>query len=244
MSGFIEPILVFAAALVMSSLFAGYETGFVSTNPIRIRYLAEEEHMKRAIRFLHFAAYPDRMLSMLLLGTNLCTIIGTMAISRAMQSLTEDYSELLAMAIVTPLFLIFGEVIPKSVFRTHPTRMTLALLPIIEFFYALLAPFHIPMAWLTRFLFKRAGGDKHYLSPLMSSRDDVRVLVDESADHGTIEPEERKMIHSVINLQTKLAREIMVPRIDMQALPETATREELLAIFEESGRTRIVIYRD
>lgn len=244
MISFFSLLLVFMVALMFSFLFSGYETGFISTNPIRIRYMAEEEHVKRAVRFLQYASHPNRMLSMLLVGNNLCLIIGTMAISRMMQFLSERYSEVLAVIVMTPLFLIFGEVIPKSVFRTHPNRMSLALLPVIDFLYVLLMPFHLPITWATGFMLDRAGGEKHYLSPLMSSRDDVRVLVDESADHGTIEPEERKMIHSVINLQTKLAREIMVPRIDIQALPETATREELLALFEECGRTRIVIYQD
>jgi len=66
--------------------------------------------------------------------------------------------------------------------------------------------------------------------------------VDESHDQGTLDPEEHEMIHSVMDLQTRSAKEIMVPRIHIQALPETATRRELTALFVESGRTRLPIY--
>jgi magnesium and cobalt transporter len=78
----------------------------------------------------------------------------------------------------------------------------------------------------------------------MTTRDDVRVLVDESAHHGNIAPEEQRMIHSVINLQATQAKEIMVPRIDMQALPDSATRDDLLALLVQTGRTRVPVYRE
>ncbi len=225
-------------SICCTAMFAGYETGFVSVNPIRLRFLAEEEHQKRAARLLRYHSRPDQMLTMLLIGTNIGTVAATLAISRS------PLGELGAMLIVTPLLLLFGEIVPKSVFRVHPNRLSLALLPFVEFCYVLLAPLAAPVAWLTRALFSTAGAREQHLSPLMATREDVRVLVDESADHGTIEPEERRMIHSVINLQATQAKEIMVPRIDIHTLPDTATREELVTLLVESGRTRIPIYRE
>lgn len=233
----LDALAILAAAVLVQALFAGYETGFVSVNPIRIRRLAEEERGGRAARLLRYIARPDQMLTMLLIGTNIGTVVGTIAVARG-------FGELGAVLIATPIMLVFAEIIPKSVFRAHPNRLSLALLPLIEAFYVVLAPLAAPVSWLTRVLFRRAGAEEHHLSPLMRSREDVRVLVDESADHGTIEPEERRMIHSIINLQATQAKEIMVPRIDVQALPDSATRAELLALFESSGRTRIPVYRD
>jgi CBS domain containing-hemolysin-like protein len=147
----------------------------------------------------------------------------------------------MATLIATPLFLVFAEIVPKSIFRAHPNRLSLWFLPVIDVCYALLAPIAAPISWITRVMFRGKG---HHISPLMTTREDVRVLVDESAQHGNIAPEEQRMIHSVINLQATQAKEIMVPRIDMQALPDTATRSELLALLVQTGRTRIPIYRD
>lgn len=237
-------ILTFCVATLAQGLFAGYETGFVSTNLIRIRFLAEEEHQRRASALLRNLGRPDQMLSMLLIGTNIATIVATMAVTRAALAYSESYGELIATLIVTPTLLVFAEIIPKSVFRKHPNRLSLAMLPVIRIFDILLAPLSLPVAWATRILLRTSGGERQYLSPLMATREDVRVLVDESADHGTIDPEERKMIHSVINLQGRQAKEIMVPRIDVQAVPDTATREELLKLFVETGRTRIPVFRE
>lgn len=228
---------VFLVAVALNALVAGYETGFVSCNSIRIRYLAEEERRPWAARLLRHIESPDRMLTMLLIVNNILTVVATM-------SITNHFGEVVAMLIVTPTLLIFGEIIPKSVFRTHPNRLTLALLPLIAPVYWVLTPVTLPIATVTRALFRRINGRRAYLSPLMSSLEDVRVLVDESAQQGTIEPEERRMIHSIIDLQSKLAKEEMVPRIDVFALPDTATRAELLAFFAQTGRSRAPIYRD
>jgi putative hemolysin len=232
-------VSVFAVSVAMQALFAGYETGFVSANPIRIRYLAEEERLSRAARLLRYLHRPDRMLTMLLLGTNLSLVAGTLALGRI--HMLQDWAVTL---IATPIFLIFSEIIPKSVFRTHPSRLSLALLPVVHVFYVLLSPLTIPIAAVIRFLLRSHNGDQPHISPFMSSLEDVRILVDESADHGTIEREEQRMIHSVIDLQTTEAQEVMVPRVRIEALPDTATRRDLLELLEKTGRTRIPVYRE
>ncbi|HRI87167.1 MAG TPA: hemolysin family protein [Candidatus Hydrogenedentes bacterium] len=227
-------LLVLAVCVLVQALFAGYETGFVSLNPLRIRHISEAEGKIRAKRLLHYAGKPDQMLAVLLIGTNIATIVATIALTRAI-------GPVWAFVIAAPVFLIFSEIIPKSIFRAHPNRLSLAFLPIVEACYVLLSPIAAPIAWVTGLVFRGKG---QHISPLMKTREDVRVLVDESADHGNIEPEEQRMIHSVINLQATQAKEIMVPRIDMQALPEDATNADLLQMLAQTGRTRIPIYRE
>jgi CBS domain containing-hemolysin-like protein len=227
----------FVAAVLLSALFSGYETGFVSANPVRIRRFAEEEHNTRARQLLAYLKEPDRMLTTLLIGNNIVLVIGTMV-------LAERLDQLATTLIVTPIFLMFGEIIPKSVFRTHPNRLSLALLPIIRIIRIVLMPLSLPVTLLTRGLLRLTGRGEQTIQPLMSSLEDMRVLVDESATQGNIEPAEQEMIHSVIDLQSLQAKEIMVPRIHIQALPDTATRQEVVDLLMESGRTRIPIYHE
>ena len=242
------PLFVFVIALVLQALFAGYETGFVSANPIRLRYLAEEEHSSRAARLLRHIEHPDRMLTVLLIGANLMVVTCTLVVSSQVQSLAPNMTaaarDLMTMAIVAPVMLVFAEIIPKSVFRTDPTRLSLLFFPVINFFNGLLAILAGPIAWCTGALLRRLGGEHQHLSPLMSSLDDVRDLVDESVDHGAIAPEEQELIHSVIDLQATTAKAIMVPRIAIEALPDTATRAELVELFVGTGRMRVPVYKD
>ncbi len=241
-------ILVFFLALLCQALFAGYETGFVSCNPIRIRHLAEQERSPAAAWLFRHMQRPDKMLTVVLVGTNIGTVASTtvmaLEIARLLPNCAGGVQDIVSTAIAAPLLMIFAEILPKSVFRMHPNRLTLAFLPVIKFFYMILAPIVIPVAWATTKVLGLVGGATQHISPFMGSLEDVRTLVDEGADHGTIEPEEREMIHSVIDLQNTQAKEIMVPRIHVQALPDTATLTEALAMFEETGRTRVPVYHD
>jgi putative hemolysin len=240
------PIFVFLIALILQALFAGYETGFISSNPIRVRHLAEQEHSSRAAHLLRWLEKPDRMIATLLVGTNLMVIICTVIVSQAVERLhiSELVENVISTLIVAPLMLIFAEIIPKSIFRTTPTRLSLAFLPVIDFSYRLLAPVSIPFTWLVHGSLYLLGAEQRPIRPLVSSLEEVRDLVDESVDHGAIEPEEQEMIHSVIDLQDMTVKEIMVPRIAIQALPDNATRDELAELFVETGRTRILIYHE
>lgn len=233
-------------SLVLSFLFSGYETGFVSANPIRIRHLATEEGVASARRLQRYLEHPNRMLTTLLIGNNLAMVMSTVLITHALLSneMTARYNEIMATAIVTPLLLIFAEIIPKSIFRQHPNRLALLCLPFVEFFHALFAVVSFPITWLMHGFVRLLGSENESRTLLMRSVEDVRSLVDESAKEGTLEREAQRMIHSVIDLHQRQAKEIMVPRIDMYALPDTATREELVAMFQQSGKTRIPIYRE
>ena len=231
-------VLVSLFAVLLNGFFAGCETGFVSADRIRIRYLAEEENDPRAAKIMRHLENPDRMLTTVLVGTNIALIVGTMAITK------QAGNPWVATLIATPLFLVFAEVVPKSVFRRHPEWLSLKLYPLIRFFDLLLRPMVLPAMWglyLMRVVTRSTG---EVLNPIMATEEDLRNLVDESAARGSIEPEEREMIHSVMDLQSISAKEIMVPRIDIDALPDTATRSELIALFEATGRTRIPIYHE
>lgn len=230
-------LILFASGILLNAFFAGYETGFVAINRIRIRHLAEEEHDRHAKVLLRYLADPARMITVVLVGTNLALVMGTIAMTRELGAF---WSTIIA----TPLFLIFGEVVPKSIFRIHPTRLSLKLLPLIQFLDLLLSPIVIPVSWLCRRLVTMVEGERANDEPIMSCVEDMRVLVDESAHQGTIEEEEKEMIHSVMDLQTRQANEVMMPRINIIALPETATRAELIAKFVDSGYTRLPIFRD
>lgn len=243
------PLFVFLVALALQGVFAGYETGFISANPIRVRLLAEQERLPRAVRLLGWLEQPERMIATLLIGTDLMVVLCTVIVAQTIEHLiparmSEFVDNVLSTVVVTPLMLIFAEIIPKSIFRTMPTRLSLAFLPVIDFTYRVLAPVAIPFTWLIRGLLYLVGAEQQPIHPLVSSLEEVRDLVDEGVDHGAIEPEEQEMIHSVIDLQDMTVKEIMVPRIAIQALPDDATRAELATLFVETGRTRVAIYHE
>ena len=229
---------VFVLGVALNGLFAGYETGFISADRIRIRFFSEEEKNPHATKLLREMEHPEKMLTMVLIGTNISLIIGTMALQSVV------HVAWLTALIAAPAFLIFAEVVPKSVFRRHPNVLSTALFPVMHAFGLLLAPITVPTLACARLLRWAAGVGSDSTAKVMSTEEDLRNLIDESAARGTIEREEQEMMHSVMDLQKRVAKEIMVPRIDIQAVPADSSRAELLDLFKESGRTRIPIYRD
>lgn len=254
LTSIITLLIIFFLGVLLNALFAGYETGFVASNPVRVRSLADNNEHTQAKRLLSYIEEPDRMLTVVLIGTNVALMMGTLGLSKLIDSLmlsptsqaTADAAAtaaLITTLIATPIFLVFGEVLPKSVFREHPTRLALQLLPVIRFFDLLFAPIAIPVAWLSQRFIRLMGAEQRDMN-MMRSTDDVRILVDESANQGTIEPEEQEMIHSVIDLQERFAKEAMIPRIDIKALASDASRKDLANLFQTSGLTRVPIYEE
>lgn len=230
-------LVTFCLGIALNGLFAGYETGFISADRIRVRYLAEEESNEKAKRLLGDLEQPDKMLTVVLIGTNVSLIFGTMALTKALPD-----AAWLSTLIATPMFLIFAEIIPKSVFRQHPTRLALVFLPAIRFFEYVLFLLVWPTLLCVKLMHKLTGAHGGDTNPMMSTEDDLRHLIDESAARGSIDKGEQEMIHGVMNLQTTQAKEIMIPRTEMLTLPMTASRKELADLFIESGRTRIPLY--
>ena len=229
---------VFLLGVVLNALFAGYETGFISADVIRIRFRSEEEDNARATKLLGELEKPEMMLTTVLIGTNLSLIIGTMALQSLVQAAW------ITTLIATPVFLVFSEIVPKSIFRVHPNRLSLAFYPTIRVFTYLLWPLSWPTYLCVRFLRWIARVGSETTRPVMATEEDLRNLIDESAARGTIERDEQEMMHSVMDLQKTQAKEIMVPRIDIQAVTADATPAELREVFRASGRTRIPVYRD
>ncbi len=229
---------VFVLGVALNGLFAGYETGFISADRIRIRFFSEEEKNARATKLLREIERPEKMLTMVLIGTNISLIIGTMALQSVV------HVAWLTTLIATPAFLIFAEIVPKSVFRRHPNVLATKLFPVMHGFAVILTPLTVPTLACVRLLRWATGVGSESTARVMSTQEDLRNLIDESAARGNIEREEQEMMHSVMDLQKRAAKEIMVPRIDIQAVPVDSSRAELLDLFKETGRTRIPIYRD
>lgn len=241
-------IILLVVAVFLYGCFLGYENAFVALDGLRIRLMAEGNEHKEAKRLLGYLRVPDKLIASLLVGTMLCLAVGVLAAAHIVEEQMSGFGQTslgvsgVAVWAAFAVFFCAYAVISETLFRAYGERWTLALLPLVRVTHVALAIFSLPVAWVTDMLLRVLGETHQSFRPFYSTRDDVRVLVDESADRGSIEREEQEMIHSVIDLQTRCAKEIMAPRVDIEALPNTASRDDLVAKFEETGKTRIPIY--
>jgi len=230
-------LAIFMGGVLSSAFFAGYETGFISLNPIRIKNLAEKLQSRRARILLNYLSNPDQLLIVLLLGTNFSIVIASIALTELVGS------PILSLMIATAIILYFGEILPKTIFRVHSNVLCHFFVPLIVVFDFLFKPLSIPITWF----YSKTLGSNHWfisLKSLMRSPEDMKRLVEQGTEHGGIHEEERDLIHSVFDLQQKVAKEIMVPRIDICAVSKDATRDEVIQVFRENRYTRIPVYEE
>lgn len=232
-----EMLTIFVFFVTLAGLFSGFETGFVSVNPIRIRTLYTESNSRRARMLLKYLNHPDYLFIVLLLGTNFSLVGSSIAMTKVVSN------PLYSLLITSIIFLYFGEILPKTVFRLHPNTLCEFFVPFIVFFDYLLKPFSIPLSWVYT---KILGKNDRFISikSFMCSPEDVKKLVEQGVEQGEFHKEEQELIQSVFELQQKVAKEIMVPRIEICAVPRTATRSEVVKIFRENRFTRIPVYEE
>ncbi|MBX3063063.1 MAG: hemolysin family protein [Anaerolineae bacterium] len=138
------------------------------------------------------------------------------------------------------LMILFGERIPDVIASSNPERLALLLLRPMQVILAITAPVTRIMLWISSRLakpFGRAG--MSYVT-----EEEIKTLVDAGSEEGVIEDEEKEMIYSIFQFGDKVAREIMVPRIDITALPADATTRIAIDMTLKAGHSRIPIYEE
>ena len=198
---------------------------------------------KRAARVIKVTSDSGKMLSAILIGNNIVNIFASSLATMLAVDIWGDIGSGIATGILTFLILIFGEVTPKTMATIKADNMALAIAGIIDFLMFILTPviFIINelasgVLWLLHI--NPADADS------VMTEDEIRTIVDESQESGAIEDEEREMIHNVFDFGDSLAKEVMIPRIDMTFVEADATFKELIDIYRENKYTRYPVYEE
>ncbi|PKN73756.1 MAG: HlyC/CorC family transporter [Candidatus Cloacimonetes bacterium HGW-Cloacimonetes-2] len=234
-------LLILLFFLSLSFLFSGFETGIISINQINLELEARKN--KSRAQLLSFVRQPDKFLGTTLIGNNIVNVllstISTYLVHRFSGSLFDPRWTALIMGTIV---LIFGEIVPKALFRDHSETFVPSVFPIIRFFYFILRPFVAVVSWLNRSLRKMLGiEDEDNFNYL--TKDDLSLLLSEANDSGISEPQ-MEMIEDALDFNELDAKNVMVPRTDIIAIPDTATIEEALEVAREEGFTRYPVYHE
>jgi len=241
------PISAFSCLLTLSlilrAFYAGSETAVVSANKARIEILVEGGD-KRAIIIKKLVDAPDKMLGMLLVGTNLMsTAAGTAGLKLTKYVLPgkESLQSLVNTILMTLLILIFCEILPKTTFRAKADALALRCAPALRISAILLYPIVMLVTKITNFAVKIAGGEDSKESSRVM-REELKLLSMMGEEEGAIEEEQVRMIHSVLDLETRTIEKVMVPLVDIVAVPKDTTIDDFYKKVAETGFSRIPVY--
>ena len=235
-------IILLILLLAGSAFFSSAETALTTVNRIQVQLLADEGD-KKAKRVLSILDRSAKMLSAILIGNNIVNISASaLATTLTIRLLGNAYVGA-ATGILTLLVLVFGEITPKSLASVYSLRLSLTNSGAIHALMVVLTPVIFIIEGIRKGLLKLVGVDPDARVGAMTE-DELKTLVDVASEEGAIERDEFEMISNVFDLDESLAKDIMVPRVDMVFVQADATYEELMTIFREYAFTRYPVYTD
>ena len=228
-----------AACLILSAYFSATETAFSSANSTRLKTLAEKGS-KKAKLACELLEHYDKLLSTILIGNNIVNIlmasIGTVLFVRHYG----DAGATISTVVVTVVVLVFGEISPKSVAKDCAERFAMFSAPILRVFLFVLTPLNFLFSLWKKLLAKVF----HLNGESKMSQEELLMLVDEVQQDGSIDKNEGELLKNAIDFSEQQAQDILIHRVDLAALPITASKEEVAALFTETKYSRLLIYQD
>lgn len=233
-------IVTLVILIMLSSFFSSAETAFSTVNRVRLRTLAQEDH-KGAIRVLHILDQYGKMLSAVLIGNNIVNLSASSVATTLAIKLWGSHAIGIVTGVLTLVVLMFGEIVPKTWAMQKAESITLLYSGLIRTLMMVLTPVIFLVdkisGCILRLLHISTDGNN-----MSITETELKTYVDVSHEGGAIESEEREMIYNIFDFGDTVAKDIMVPRIQMTTVPIDATYQELLSTFQESMFTRIPVY--
>ena len=227
--------------LFLSAFFSSAETSLTTINPIKVRTLIENGN-KRAMTLQKVIEQHGKMLSAILIGNNIVNISASSLATTMAIEIWGNFAVGIATGILTILVLLFGEIVPKNIAMIKSEPLALFFAPIIYGLMWILTPVIFIIDTIAGFFLKLVHINPGQKNPM--TENELRTYVDVSHEDGVIESEEKDMIINVFDFSDSVAKDIMIPRIDMITIEENAGYHELMTLFRECMYTRIPVYKD
>ena len=234
----------------LSAFFSSAETAFTTVNKIRIRTF-EEEGRPNAALVRKIIEEPQKLLSAILIGNNIVNLsassLATTFVSRLMTNMGMKNQIATAIGITTGILtlivLIFGEITPKNIATKAAERICFIYIKPIYFITILFTPLIFILNKISLWLMKVLGM-KYTGKERIMTENELLTIIDVSHEEGVLESEEKEMITNVVDFGDSLAKDVMVPRIDMISIPVDISYDALRDVFKEHMYSRLPVYED
>ncbi len=226
--------VLFMIALALSAFFSGAETAFIGANRLKL-ILSWRHHEDRRL----LVQDEGRFLTTALVGNNL---VNTACASLGVVLVADLIGEAMTAAVVTVLLLFFGELLPKSIAAQAPNRFSGAAVRLMSFFRAAFYPLVLFVEKLTAFSFRLLKFSDG--SSRLFSLQELPLLVREYGTAGLMNDEDQQLLARALKIRDRRLWDVMVPRTEIVAVSADAPREKVYSILQQSGLSRLPVYRD
>ena len=233
----IGSILLMIVLVALSAYFSATETAFSSLNRARVKSRADDGDA-RASLILRLSEQYDKLLSTILIGNNIVNItlasVGTIFFVNAIGAEGATVSTI----VITLVVLIFGEISPKSLAKESPERFAAFSAPLLRVLMVVFTPASFVFAQWKKLL-ARLFAVKD--APAVTE-DELLTMVEEAEHGGGINEAESELIRSAIEFNDRAARDILVPRVDVEAVALTDSKAQIAQVFADTNYSRLPVY--
>lgn len=235
-------LLILILLIGLSAFFSSAETALTTVNKIRIRNLAEAGD-KSAVTLTKVLEDQGKMLSAILVGNNVVNLTASSMSTTLAMNIWSNKAVGIATGVLTLVILVFGEISPKTISTLYSEKISLKYAKIIYMFMTVMTPVIYAVNVLSSGFLRLVHVDPNRKQEAITE-EELRTIVEVSHEEGVIESEEKKIINNVFDFGDSVAKDIMVPRIDMAMVEVGATYDELIDIFREEKYTRMPVYEE
>lgn len=240
----IVPLSIAIVVLViLSGFFSATETAYSCANKVKLKSMVVlgRKHSKAVYAFAEDKY--DRLITAILIGNNIVNLtasaLGTVLFGKILLNSQADATTI-STVVMTVAVLIFGEITPKYFAGIYPEQFCYMTYPLMQFFYWILIPF----SWIF-------GGYKKLLAKLFKLKPDDTVtdaelmsLVDEAEEDGTLKEDESELVRSALEFDDLKVEDILVPRVDVIAVSQDSSMDEIMQVFRGNCYSRLPVYKD
>lgn len=230
--------------LLCEGFFSGAEIALLSADKLALKKQAKQGLWGAKIAF-ELASHPERVLSTTLLMTSLCVISISSLISLYFLQTYPGQSELLAIITTSPLVVLLGELLPKTLYQRNATQVARWIAPLIQWVFWLFFPF-------TRFLSSYMTRLSRFVGPIeemligkkKTTREEIRSILSYNRKETELKSSEKRMIKRIFDFKDSEAKHALIPLVRVDAVEDCTTVEETLRIFERNRHSRMPVYSD
>ena len=236
-SSSISMIVAIVLLVTMSAYFSATETAFSCMNKIRMKSRADAGD-RHALLAMKLSEDYDRLISTILIGNNIVNISASTVGTVLFTKLYAAYGPTISTVVLTLVVLIFGEISPKSLAKEHAEGFAMFSAPILRVLLVILRPLNFLFSQWKRLLnlIFRPSEEQGI------TEEELITMVSEAENEGGLDQHESQLIRSAIEFGDLEAGDILTPRVDIVAVEDSATMEEIAATFAESGYSRLPVY--
>ncbi|MDD5066561.1 MAG: hemolysin family protein [bacterium] len=227
--------------ILLAGYFSGTETAIITANKVKLKSL--DPKMKSVSLLSGLIEDKNKTLSAILVGTNISMVVATSLTSMLFIRRYGENGEYYATLFMTIIILIFGEILPKAIFRKIADSILIRTVYLLNFFITLFNPIIRFILFVIRFIpgFQRFQRQQN---EIFLTREDLKNIFHMGLQQGLLQGVDKNIFYSIFSFSATFVREIMVPLVDIIVVKIDRKVSDVIKLSEKFGYTRVPVYKD